>query len=1088
MKSQGSLGGLGGLGEALLLEVAQSRALPDRDRPQKPRMESADRLHAAIQRAANALAPHASRWANIDAHKAIRVGLEPPLTPAGAAIILWMTTLPRQTGSSAYMQHRVIDWWVQRGGADLAIDAALCVADSRRRPVIPGEPSPHQMPLIRLRTRLSHLPVLAWTAARDRARERVDAGLSAAQLLTLAFLFPGEAAWRMRAFADWQPDMTWGWRLPPMYALLASAQNGAHVRLVGQPGPRKMDALRRLACWTVIARLGAAVGPAILAINPGAELVAALDIRSRAAAFELALETVPRQALPTLAGLAPESRAIAIKVVANALESPSRTLTKAIAALTPTHRAALEIPDAEPQPQLVDVSAPLPQILQPDSLKTITPEAPAPEPRAAQAQMQWRPDERAAWLVLDTPSAPESPEAFVKRVIQRFGLPPVVERLATEDDPQALRTLRLNARARGHGVQLPEFAHVPYRLAVHLFNTLLLSRMIGTEARGLAWWLATAELDALPGVLRFIDEMPEAGLEAAAPFAVTAIAERAIDQLHRGQDRVTAALSWIRRHPALTVRVLIPRASGEASDARMMARQALNAMAASGMRDAIAAEAEAWATVGVAIMHGIDAGWMVGGRPRRVQAAPSWWASLATRPALADATPLPDRALETLRAYMTFGSAFGPHVRTVEAFAELEPGSLTAFLIEAFTAWDRAGRHKAHIWILGAMTAHLDPRVTDALGVQVVEWARHRRAAADAGIAAIGRLGTDRAIQHLGAISLRWRRGRMGHLARVELRRIAQRHGYTRHQMADRAQPTGGFDARGQHRFDFGPRHFDLVLDSALDAHLLDANAKTLKGLPALRKSDDLVLATAARAALKTARADAPRIQQATLRRLRGLIELGGVWTPADFDRFVRHHPVLGRVAPALAFGVYREDVCVEAAWLSDAGLRTLGGSALDLAPDDRLGIAHPVDLGVERAAALRAHFDQLERRCPVPQLDRGTPGLTEAERAHTTLPRFADQIVPADRLNALISQGVWFAYDPSEDRFSSVARALPFGGWVVLDLEFGPLMPRWGLDETALHPLRGVRLQGVDCFGVLPVRVICEVLNDLQWLVGPAG
>lgn len=295
-------------------------------------------------------------------------------------------------------------------------------------------------------------------------------------------------------------------------------------------------------------------------------------------------------------------------------------------------------------------------------------------------------------------------------------------------------------------------------------------------------------------------------------------------------------------------------------------------------------------------------------------------------------------------------------------------------------------------------------------------------------------------------------------------------------------QPTGRFDPAGQQHFDFGSRRFVLSLNARLEVELVDDAGAAWARLPSIRKADDPDRAPAARAALKAAIQSAPDIRSTTVRRLWRLLACGGVWAAADFEQFVCQHPVLGRVAPALIFGRFVDDECTAAGCLHDGQLCDLSGAPVTCGADARIGLVHPWDLGASDTAAWRARLAELDREPIIPQLERGIYPL-DTQGAEELRARFDNTPVPAARLNALIDQGVWFAYDPSEDRFNGVARTLPEEGWGLLKLDIGPLIPRWGRDDESTHTLKALAIQSAGRFDRLHPRVICELLSDVEWL-----
>ncbi len=83
---------------------------------------------------------------------------------------------------------------------------------------------------------------------------------------------------------------------------------------------------------------------------------------------------------------------------------------------------------------------------------------------------------------------------------------------------------------------------------------------------------------------------------------------------------------------------------------------------------------------------------------------------------------------------------------------------------------------------------------------------------------------------------------------------VAKRKNWTLEQMADRGIPSAGLDDKGELRLSYGTRNFVARLNAHLEFVVTDGAGKSLKALPAVRKSDDETQASESRQEFSTAR------------------------------------------------------------------------------------------------------------------------------------------------------------------------------------------------------------------------------------------
>jgi len=243
-------------------------------------------------------------------------------------------------------------------------------------------------------------------------------------------------------------------------------------------------------------------------------------------------------------------------------------------------------------------------------------------------------------------------------------------------------------------------------------------------------------------------------------------------------------------------------------------------------------------------------------------------------------------------------------------------------------------------------------------------------------------------IQFVLGVSRRYRTASVQQKARLLVERIADRNGWTQDQLADRTVPTGGLDESGRMTFAYGARNFTVVLDDKLKPVLHNAEGKPLAALPAARQNDTPKSIKEGKALFTTCKKEVKQVVEMQSARLYEAMCAGRRWPLADWDEYLRRHPVVGRLVQRLA-------------WMRfDAEGRLLGlmrptedGSLIDAADDEvepgadeGIGLAHASLLGEADVAAWQAHFKdykvtplfaQLARRSP-PSQDPGANAIAD--------------------------------------------------------------------------------------------------------------
>ncbi|MFC4561779.1 DUF4132 domain-containing protein [Nocardiopsis mangrovi] len=233
-----------------------------------------------------------------------------------------------------------------------------------------------------------------------------------------------------------------------------------------------------------------------------------------------------------------------------------------------------------------------------------------------------------------------------------------------------------------------------------------------------------------------------------------------------------------------------------------------------------------------------------------------------------------------------------------------------------------------------------------------------------------------------------------------------------------------------------------------------------------------------------------PAVDPDRLRLLERAMVAGRRWALAEARRLVLDHPLLRATARGLVW-VAGDGAAFRVA--PDGTLAGVDGRSLDLADGERVGIAHPVELGAALDAWVGV-FAAREILQPFPQLGRSVRVLSGDERGAVELTAFHGHTVSADRVAAMAERG--WELDDRGGAFAGGRLSWALRGDRAVVVELGPAVPAaaHGSGSGDGRTITRVRLgdgsaegagtAGPRCFGSLDPGAASEVLSDLIRLV----
>ncbi|MFF5229787.1 DUF4132 domain-containing protein [Dactylosporangium sp. NPDC000521] len=578
--------------------------------------------------------------------------------------------------------------------------------------------------------------------------------------------------------------------------------------------------------------------------------------------------------------------------------------------------------------------------------------------------------------------------------------------------------------------------------------------------------VARFELDALPFVRGEAKEHADELGVLLLPFRAPEVATLVAGWLrHLGSARLWARL-WLRRHPGIAARALIPAAAGRSARDRQQAEEALRFLDGIGHGPSIAEAAGEYgpdvaALVAAALERsapraarkGRPPAWTLPEQLPEIRLAgggtmpPDDVARLVdglTRSRLADPPEPPPGDPDPRAGGPTTGVESSksrqplvhlPDPETGALIAGCDRVSLAEFGRVLLTAWVAAGMPPSEAWVVPAQAHVGDDSTMDMLAPLRRSWSQGGRWERSVeGLAVLAAAGTDVSLRHLLEVEERLSAGPTHDRAGDYLAQAAARRGLTVAQLADRLAPAHGLDTGVT--LDYGPRAFTVGVDEHLTAFAADADGRRLARPPKPGVKDTNPEAYQHFLRLKkdlrsTAAAQVARLERDMLaRRLRPARDLPAVVLP---------HLVLGPIARRLLWGEYGpRDHLVRALRIAEDGSFTdLHDATVSVGGAAWLGVVHPAELGGDLAGWGQV-FADYEILQPFPQLYRPAMALTGAQREATSLTGFGP--VPTDRIVHLLGGSRWQGngYHLQQRLHTQLAHRLPGGLTVLVELDPG--------------------------------------------------
>ncbi|GAA2399021.1 hypothetical protein GCM10010191_02260 [Actinomadura vinacea] len=684
----------------------------------------------------------------------------------------------------------------------------------------------------------------------------------------------------------------------------------------------------------------------------------------------------------------------------------------------------------------------------------------------------WAPGEREKWAATTEPGRPPEQDPHWDKAIQKFRASPMdaAEKvnLLTGGPEDRVRPLLAGWR--------PTHTH-------------------HTDSAWLKPIVARFGLDALPAALDFAYR-PAMAVRVLLPFCNAEVAALMAESLVRRPRLRPTVEEWLRRHAFAASRELVPAALGKAGPQRREAEAALRFLASDGHRDKVVDAARDHKKKAAEAIETLLDRDPLDDLPADMPQIDRWVDPHLLPQVLLRGTgqALSGEAARHIITMLLLSKPDHPYPGVHQVKEICDPASLAAFawaLFEGSGLRGQSGGAGDEAWVLTALGLLGDDETVRALTPIIRAWpgdGSHHKAVA--GLDVLVAIGTDVALMHLNGIARSVKYKGIRAKAQERITALAAELGLSPERLGDRLVPDLGLDADGGLTLDYGPRRFTVGFDERLKPYVMDENGARRTALPKPGARDDQELAPAAHKRFAALKKDVRTVAADQILRLEQAMVTRRRWTSAEFHGLIVSHPLLWHIARRLVW-ITGEGRAFRIA--EDRTLADVDDTGLELAAEDRVGVAHPLDLSGKLDAwdEVLADYELMQ---PFQQLRRPVHALTDSERAGTALERFANVSVPSVKVLGMERRG-WQRGTAEDNGIQSwITREVP-GGTVVIDLDPGITVgdPTYWPEQTITRVWLsdGTRLSWRIDRSPLPFSALApvtasEILNDLSTLTTP--
>ncbi len=427
---------------------------------------------------------------------------------------------------------------------------------------------------------------------------------------------------------------------------------------------------------------------------------------------------------------------------------------------------------------------------------------------------------------------------------------------------------------------------------------------------------------------------------------------------------------------------------------------------------------------------------------------------------------------------------------------DLDPEGLSLYAETLFERFMETGAEAKKKWVLYAAAIHGGERIIPILHAQIQEWPRVSRGAmASEAVKALALNGSSSALLLVDQISRKFKFRQVKNAAAEALSCAAEQLGITRAELEDRIVPSLGFNEQMEQMFDYGTRHFQVLLTPSLELEVYDENGKRLKNLPAPGKKDEPEKARAANDAWKLLKKQLKTVIANQKLRLEQALSTERLWEISKWQELFVKNPVMHQFATGLIWGCYEGGKLKDTfRYMEDGSFNTVEEEEYEMPSDGRIGLVHPIELDEDTLSAWKEQLSDYEVIQPLDQLCRPICRPTEEEKEQTELTRFGGKLLNGLSLSGRLQNMGWYrgsvqdagGYYTFYREDGDLGVELEFSGCFVGDENeevtvYGAQFYRAGTVKRGSYVYDTVKPENLYCLGEVSPRYFSEIVLQLE-------
>jgi len=297
--------------------------------------------------------------------------------------------------------------------------------------------------------------------------------------------------------------------------------------------------------------------------------------------------------------------------------------------------------------------------------------------------------------------------------------------------------------------------------------------------------------------------------------------------------------------------------------------------------------------------------------------------------------------------------------------------------------------------VLAVAGACCDASAVPPVQAYLKKWYGYRAAQCKALLGMLSTIDADEAIAYLLSISQRFRTAGIRDEATKYVQHVAERKAWSHAELGDRTMPTAGFDRHGKLEISYGERSFHAAVTPELTIQLSDAEGKSLKSLPAARKSEDEAVVKAAKKTFSTAKSALKKFAKSQAERLYEAMCTQRTWSLEDWRNYLWGHPLCRHLCQRLIWSVVGEEEPATFRPLDDGSLTDCQDEELTLEDKSELRLAHRLFVSDVAAQEWEQHFADYDIAPLFPQL-QPSYSLPQNQPTAIAIEEFQGHVLPA--------------------------------------------------------------------------------------------